>query len=273
MSQPLLPRRQLSLREQVDENTSRSKWAFRIAVGALILALLLHGGFGLGYGIWISNVQNSIPGPTTQLEAHFNNSIDMLRSEFMEFSMNSTMGENAVVTIIQNGTVVWRMHDFDNQDFSGENGVDSTSGAYTLKNVQIGPLHFTVLVLSIDGFLERISESGPPPFGIPIPFRILGITIDQISPTIDPVTVLSTWNYALPLTKTNVDRLQVTPQPCGCTQVSHGEDTITKNGLLFTSVSDDAFRNYIGFNYLFSPPTTETTFTLSEPLELVLPAT
>lgn len=275
MDKPLINKKPERI-ETLDERIKRAKNRADQALTVAIIALLLTGGayaLSLAYGIsWGNLIQNNA--------IFANNQNQLLRSEIYDALMNVSSGYS--VTIIQNGTFEW----------STIPAATTLMSNYTLKHVQIGPLGFDVLVLN------------PPPTPLSVSAGGSGFSLGNFIPRVDQV-ILFTQSYDLSITQLNHNLIRLTDQNTrkmymanGCLQNTNYGQILTgpptPPACYVTGVLEDASPLWginalgiripnptsapLGNNFfyqaeiVFVGPPSPTTFTLTSPWELVLPA-
>ena len=161
--------------------TARMAW--RLALGDLIWLILLSIGFGIGFGVSITNLWNANGKQDRQ--------INQLSAQLAEVVM--TTGNLTQITLLQNGTVIWG-----NSSDCGITGDYSAPVPYALYNVRIGPLNYTML-----------SVAPPPPPGLLIQSgTCFAFSISGFAPPIAAFAVFSATNVQFPLTSNNVELMR-----------------------------------------------------------------
>jgi hypothetical protein len=272
----------LEVNADVERLKRRLFWVHLLLL--LLLLLLLGAIVGYAVGLWVAirntndqqTVINGIQGNVTSAQSSL---------------LQLIVEEHGNVTVLQSGTVSWTLStilpsgpnpscvtetDYINQ---GGGGMGSLiSGTYQLQNVQIGALNWTMLVLSPPS--ETLIYTYPSDNSV-----LIQVCVVFFTPT---VPILDTINTDAPLnvppvlefTAPNLARLTSTPDCLvggTCFISPYFQEWYTGSGA-YSIQQATSFPNAGEFflqwvyQYTGDPPALGTNFTISEPLQLMLPS-
>lgn len=226
------------LRRRVDRN-------FIIATTALVLALLMGLGLGLGFGLGLLNDIRALE----TAERATNMRISALEVALLESMMNSTTG--VTTRNVQSGTFIW--------DF----GTATSAGTFSVDEVQLGTLNFTVLELS--------PPASPYLFPGPAPSRY-SITLDTFSPTPMAFGPSGEGAFAYALSQTNAERASVSN---GCLASAACSIFPTLSGAAPNAINVERTPGnslFIEFTIGAGSAVVGETFTLTEAWRLIVPS-
>lgn len=192
--------------------------AFRIAVAALLLAVLL----GLGYGLWVGLADRALNEHVAKLEKSLESvkmETMMIQSELLENLLNLTTVPSSPVTwtVVESGSVQFRMVRVNPQDYiffneffgvPANQGIDFLVVDYTVQVAHVGPLNFTYLVIDTLSRPLTTQNALPPLSGQ----NLLGFQLVafQPIPTLLQADLTAT-GIRYPLTPSNFAKLNLSP--------------------------------------------------------------
>lgn len=234
-----------SLQRQINRN-------YRIAVTALILALLMSAGLAIGFGVGftsrIENAEAGLRGATVRIQN--------TEMQLLEVIMNSSA---PVYTTRLSGTFEYAVQANTETIIAGS--------TFRLSDVTIGPLNFTLLELSP----PTTAYTFPVSFVTDYRFKMRNF-IPPLQPT--PIFLEDT-SQGYPLTQANLNRISITG---GCFAASTCRispdvgDGIIPNTLLFRNPGLNPNTNEIQFFIGPASVVVGQTFTLSQPWILMIPS-
>lgn len=234
---------------------------FCLAVTAIVLALLLTGGFLLTIWLWPVHRIDTLRDTTTRVDGR----VIMLENELVQLAMMVNMTSGGEVQYVERrmGTFQWEFQ-------TNIDAPAAVSGStYRLRDVRIGPLNFTVLELG--------PLSSPFLFPPTSPLTQYRVDATAFNPALEPNPVFqSNTAVGYPLTQANIDRVVIS-NGCypnmGCTLNSQF-NTAT------VALDTIRFENFLPFpgdervRFFLNTPAAlaGATFQLSEPWQFVIPS-
>jgi hypothetical protein len=263
--------------KEVNDDLERHKRRHRWVVLLLLLLLLLLLPIVASYITWniiLTNNSNGQQGQINALQANATIIQNNLMQLILEFQGN--------VTLLQNGTLTWSL--VSNTDlFDCVNNPPSNqgyiTGTYELLNVEIASINYTMLKL--------YPPSTPLVYTTPITYPgVVKWCLTYFTPTLQILDTFADstnpgYPYVLQFTASNLARIISTPDCLlsgGCYVIPYwGESNL---GYSAYSVQKDVlgipqpgdFYVEWDFQYTGPDPALNTTFTLSQPLQLILPS-